>query len=127
MVFTNEEMVDMLLIYGEYFRNAKQTEQRYAERFPEIRHPTRPTFTYIVSRLRETGSLSPRKRIRNKTVTNEAAEVVVLAAVAINPYAISREMRRERDWNQSHKRAAHSSLASVPSIAHLSTSSTWRQ
>ena len=26
MVFTNEEMVDMLLIYGEYFQNAKQAE-----------------------------------------------------------------------------------------------------
>ena len=95
MVFTNEEMVDMLLIYGEYFRNAKQAEQRYAERFPERRHPTRPTFTNIVSRLRETGNLSPRKRIRNKTVTNEAAEVAVLAAVAINPHASSREMERE--------------------------------
>ena len=95
MVFTNEEMVDMLLIYGECFQNAKQAEQRYAERFPERRHPTRPTFTNIVSRLRETGSLSPRKRIRNKTVTNEAAEVAVLAAVAINPHASSREMERE--------------------------------
>ena len=88
MVFTNEEMVDMLLIYGECFQNAKQAEQRYAERFPERRHPTRPTFTNIVSRLRETGSLSPRKRIRNKTVANEAAEVAVLAAVAINQWRI---------------------------------------
>ena len=63
MVFTNEEMFDMLLIYGECFQNAKQAEQRYAERFPERSHPTRPTFTNIVSRLRETGSLSPRKQI----------------------------------------------------------------
>ena len=88
-------MVDMLLIYGECFQNAKQAEQRYAERFPERRHPTRPTFINIVSRLRETVNLSPRKRIRNKTVTNEAAEVAVLAAVAINPHASSREMGRE--------------------------------
>ena len=70
MVYTNEEMVYMLLIYGECFQNAKQAEQRYAERFPERRHPTRPNLTNIVSRLRETGNLSPRKRIRNKTVTN---------------------------------------------------------
>ena len=95
MVFTNEEMVDMLLIYREYFQNAKQAEQRYAERFPERHHPARPTFTNIVSRLRETGSFSPRKRIRNKTVTNEEAEVAVLAAVAINSHASSREMERE--------------------------------
>ena len=59
MVFTNEEMVDMLLIYGEYFQIVKQAEQRYAERFPERRHPTRPTFINIVSKLREIGSLSP--------------------------------------------------------------------
>ena len=88
MVFTYEEMVDMLLIYGECFQNAKQAEQRYAERFPVRRHSTRPAFTKTVIRLRETGSLSPRKRIRNKTVTNEAA-------VAINPHASSREMERE--------------------------------
>ena len=67
MVFTNEEIVDMLLIYGECFQYAKQTEQRYAERFPERRHPTRPNFTNIVSRRRrKTGGLSPRKRIRKK-------------------------------------------------------------
>ena len=95
MVFTNEEMVDMLLIYGKCFQNAKQAEQRYAGRFPKRRHPTRPTFSNIVSRHRETGSLSPRNRIRNKTVTNEAAEVAVLAAVAINPHASFREMERE--------------------------------
>ena len=95
MVLPNEEMVDILLIYGECFQNAKQAEQRYAERFPERRHLTRPTFTNIVSRLRETGSLSPRQPIRNKTVTNEAAEVAVLAAVAIDPHASSREMERE--------------------------------
>ena len=95
MIFTNEEMVDMLLIYGECFQNAKQPEQRYAISFPETHHPTRPTFTNIVTRLREAGSLSPRKRIRNKTVINEAAEVAVLAAVAINPHASSRQMERE--------------------------------
>ena len=67
MVFTNEEMVYMLLICGECFQNAKQAEQRYAERFPEGRHPTRPAFTNIVSKLQETGSLSPRKQIRNKS------------------------------------------------------------
>ena len=59
------------------------------------RHPTCPTFTNIVSRHRETGSLRPRKRIQNKTVTNEAAELAVLAAVAINPHAISCEMKIE--------------------------------
>ena len=80
--FTNEETVDMLLIYEECFQNAKQAEQRYAKHFPERSHPTRPTFTNIVSRLRETGNLSPRKQIQNKTVTNESAEVAVLVAVA---------------------------------------------
>ena len=66
MVFTNKEMVGMLLIYGECFQSAKQAEQRYAERFPERRHPTRPTFTNIVSKLRETGSLSSRNGFETK-------------------------------------------------------------
>ena len=79
MVFTKEGMVDMLLIYRECSQNAKQEEQRYAER----RHPTRPTVSNIVSKLRETGSLSPRKQIGNKTVTNESAEVAVLAMLDV--------------------------------------------
>ena len=60
-----------------------------------LRDVIQPVIPNIVSRLRETGSLSPRKRIRYKTVTNKAAEVAVLAAVAINPHASSHEMERE--------------------------------
>ena len=107
------------------FQNATKAEQRYAERFPERRYPTRPTFTNIVSRLRETGNLCPRKRIRNKTVTNEAAEVAVLAAVAINPHASSREMETEIGISRKACYAFFIGISSIHStslyIKHLTT------
>lgn len=94
MRFTNEEMVDMLLLYGECHQNATRAAQLYAQRYPNRRHPTRPTFTNIVNRLRATGRLSPRTRICSKRRTHEAAEVAVLAATAVNPHVSCRELER---------------------------------
>ena len=49
MVFTNEEMVNMLFIYGEYFQNAKLAEQRYAElSLRDVIQPVLPSLILLV-------------------------------------------------------------------------------
>ena len=40
MRFINEEMVDMILFFGECRRNARVAQQLFAERFPNRQHPT---------------------------------------------------------------------------------------
>ncbi|GBL54128.1 hypothetical protein AVEN_163849-1 [Araneus ventricosus] len=54
----------MLLIYGVCGHKAKSAVRLYRERFPEGPHPTRPTILKVVKRLRETGCLTCRPRVR---------------------------------------------------------------
>ncbi|GBM06279.1 hypothetical protein AVEN_208969-1 [Araneus ventricosus] len=54
----------MLLIYGECGRKAKSAARLYRERFPEGQHPTRQTILKVVKRLRETGCVTSRPRVR---------------------------------------------------------------
>ena len=39
MEFCNSEKVDMLLVYGEYHKNAIRAKAMYAERYPERNQP----------------------------------------------------------------------------------------
>jgi len=38
--YTNEELANMLLIYGECHKNERMAAVLYANRFPDKRHPT---------------------------------------------------------------------------------------
>lgn len=58
--FSNEEYADMHLVYGEVQCNARAAERRYAEKFPNRRHPGRSTFVLLHQRIRETGSVVPK-------------------------------------------------------------------
>ncbi|GBM46455.1 hypothetical protein AVEN_78597-1 [Araneus ventricosus] len=53
-----------MLIYGESGRKANSAERLYRERFPEGPHPTRQTILKVVKRLRETGCVTSRPRVR---------------------------------------------------------------
>ena len=87
VVFTNKEMVNMLLIYEDCHQNTARTEQLYAVSFPDWEHPTLPTFTNEVQKVWDWW-------IESKSITNETAEVTVLINVAINPHASSCKMER---------------------------------
>ncbi|GBM96080.1 hypothetical protein AVEN_138620-1 [Araneus ventricosus] len=62
--FDINEYCEMLLIYGECGRKAKSAAKLYRERFPEGPHPTRQTILKVVKRLRETGYVTSRPRVR---------------------------------------------------------------
>lgn len=100
MKYSKEEKVDMLSVYFEVGKSATHAEQLYIDRFPQRNHPSRRTFDNIVKQFRQTGNLSRKKPIRNKTVTNEANEIAVLAAVTLNPSMSSREIERQSAINR---------------------------
>ncbi|KAJ4435131.1 hypothetical protein ANN_23707 [Periplaneta americana] len=52
--YTNSEMTDMILIYGETRNNSAAAARIYDERFRARRHPTPKTFVVMERRLRET-------------------------------------------------------------------------
>ncbi|GBN05355.1 hypothetical protein AVEN_176550-1 [Araneus ventricosus] len=59
--FGMNEYCEMLLIYGEC---GARRNRLYNERFPEDPHPTRQTILKVVKRLRETGCVTSRPRVR---------------------------------------------------------------
>lgn len=88
VVFTQNEKVDMLLIYGESKRNAYQAERLYAERYPGRHHPCRKYFKILEEKFRA----QPNENEQNTFIIDEATEINVLASVEINKNASTREI-----------------------------------
>ncbi|GFX04639.1 DUF4817 domain-containing protein [Trichonephila clavipes] len=55
-MYTNEEYCEMVLLYGQYNRNKRQSARLYAIKFPSRRHPSYCTIASAVQRLYKTGS-----------------------------------------------------------------------
>lgn len=91
---TVEEKIEMILIFGECRRNIDDAVALYAERFPDnIR--SRSFFYKVVQSFKSDGSVQLKKRKRRNTVTGEANEINVIAAVQHNPHVSTREIHRD--------------------------------
>ena len=60
-VYENNELVDMLLTYGECLQNAAAASRLYAERFPLRVHPSPWVIINTIQRARDTGDLRERR------------------------------------------------------------------
>lgn len=97
---TVQEKIEMVLVYGEARRNLVNAVNLYTERFPNrIRSHT--SFYRTIKQFTTDGSVQPRKRTRQATVTGENNEIAVLAAVADNPHVSTREIARDFGLSQS--------------------------
>lgn len=57
---SNEELTDMILLYGEFGRNSVRAAAAYRERYPNREtHPGEIAFRRLEIRLRENGQLQP--------------------------------------------------------------------
>ncbi|KAJ8897771.1 hypothetical protein PR048_003121 [Dryococelus australis] len=79
----------LVVHYFEGRRNASQVEQQYRERYPDKTPPSRRMFSRLFVKLCEMGNLNPQTR------ACEAAEVTVLAAVAVDPHVSTRQPEAE--------------------------------
>ncbi|KAJ3654315.1 hypothetical protein Zmor_013510 [Zophobas morio] len=79
MNFSNSEMTDMVLMYGQALGNSLA--------FPERRLPNHKTFANVVQRLRENGKFQPRfsDRGRERTERTLDAEEEILNVVENDP------------------------------------------
>jgi len=91
---TVPEKIEMILIYGECRRNIDDAVALYAERFPDNAR-SRSFFYKVVNAFHSDGSVQIKKRKRKLTVTGEANEVAVLAAVHQNPRVSTRQLHRD--------------------------------
>jgi len=60
MNFTNNEMCDMILIYGECGRRPREAARTYARRYPEREQPHYKFFMTLESGLRKNGQFRPK-------------------------------------------------------------------
>lgn len=93
--YRNQELVDMLLIYGECLKNQRRSAALYAERFPDRRHPGHGFFRSLVVRLCEHGMLhASRKPQRVPARARESIDAVRMA-LENNPHTSTRAIGRD--------------------------------
>lgn len=100
MVYTNAELAEMHLIYGEAHGNALEASRIYHQRFPNRRQVDRRLFSRIHQRLVETGSLQPRHGGgRRREVLVPAFEEEVLERFEDNPSTSTRAVAHAMGTN----------------------------
>lgn len=94
--FTPNEYVDMLLIFGECQKNSRAAVHLYQQRFPERRQPSRKTYSYVETRMRE-GSFPGKDKHRQHAaaVRTEEMCINVLAYVQVHPQISTRNLANE--------------------------------
>ncbi|KMQ82698.1 hypothetical protein RF55_22113 [Lasius niger] len=96
MVWSNNEMTDMHLMYGLAHGNAVRARLLYAETFPNRRLPERKMFQRIDERLRNMGSFKKQTANCGRPIRtrNIRLEEQVLNSVTQNPGTSTREIAR---------------------------------
>lgn len=94
-VFTADEYVDMLLVYGECRKNCRDAARLYQERFPNRRAPSQCTFRKLETRMRTGTFPNTRHEDRRRYVSIEDNIINVLAYVYVNPRISIRELADE--------------------------------
>ena len=94
-LFTNEEMADMHMIYGEAQRNSRQAAILYSDRFPNRNVPNIITLTAIHRRLRETGFFKVTRADAGRQRLNFEQEQEVLEHFEVHPTASCRSCADE--------------------------------
>lgn len=94
MIFSPDEMVDMIFVLGESDKNCLLATRIYKQKFPERRQPnTRHFRKYCGFQRRHTVLIE--KNQRRKTVLTEENELNVLISVTEDPHTSSRNVARQ--------------------------------
>jgi len=97
--YSNEELGNMLLIYGECHRNQRRAAALYAERYPDKRHPGHGFFQSLFARLCRHGTLhAPTRRLHVAARSAETINAVRDALVA-NPHTSTRSIAQDLEMN----------------------------
>ena len=99
--YTIDEYCDMHLMYGQAQQNAYETRRLYQEKFPQRRLPSVKTFRAVDIRIRETGSVLPKKPTSGRHRENEGAEEQILRQVEQNPSTSTRKIANDVQVSQS--------------------------
>lgn len=93
------EIVDMILVLGQCNGDYALAARRYAQRYPDRRHPTDVTIRSLTERARN-GRLV-RQRRRREYDENDARVLTILAIVHMDPHISTRQIERETGFPRS--------------------------
>ncbi|KAJ8964299.1 hypothetical protein NQ317_000095 [Molorchus minor] len=102
-VYSNNELVDMLLMYGECHQVAAEAARRYAERFPKRFHPSPRRFVYVTQRARDTGQIQEHRGQhsgRDRALHTLQIEEEILDIVEDDPSTSTRDIARQVNVSQ---------------------------
>lgn len=95
-IFTYDEYVDMLLIYGECGKNKTHAQGLYRNRFPHRITPSKNTFAYVERKLRTGSFPSGKNQVnRQKTAQTDDNVINILAYLQVNPHTSIRFLEQE--------------------------------
>lgn len=84
--FTNQDFVNLLIIYFRNGENQREAARRFSEYYPERPAPSHQVVGRLLTRFMETGSVAEKKRSgRPKSTTDDNATIDVLASVNVRP------------------------------------------
>jgi hypothetical protein len=98
-MFTRDEQVDMLLVFGECRRNSRNAATVYAERYPNRVHPCATYFYKLEKKFRREDANND-----DDFIVSEEAEVNVLAYVHFDPTVSTRQLEKETNVNRESAR-----------------------
>lgn len=94
MQYTQNEKVDLLLIYGECQKNAHAAARLYYERYPDRRQPYRQYFKILEESFRNAENIEVAE---DRFIVSEEIETNVLAYTHVYPNVSTRELAKEID------------------------------
>lgn len=94
-LFTPNEYVDMLLIYGECKKKSRDAQRLYRERFPDRPTPSLCTFANVERKMRTGSFPTSRGSQHARPVRNETNIINVLALIVLNPHVSVRGISEE--------------------------------
>src|SRR3978361_769173 len=99
MNFTKDELVDMVFILGECYKNAVLAARVYGERYPDRRLPKAKAFEKLKQRFIATGYVRYGKRYRIKRLLTEENELAVLNHITDNSTVSVRNLSNQIDMS----------------------------
>lgn len=113
-LYSNEEMADMHLVYGEASGNGRAAVRLYRQKYPNRRVPHHELFARLHRRLCEAGSFRINPHCgRDRTSRTPAVEEAVVEAIQSNPRASTRAIARDIGvrhssvWRVLHEQSLH--------------------
>ena len=94
-----QEYSDMLMVLGECRKHYRNAEDLYAARYPDRQQKSYMAFKRLADRFCRFGTVK-QSRVKRRPIVDKYNTAAILAFVALNPHASSRQMEKKSRISQ---------------------------